>query len=61
MPRLRPTTARRPDADGAWKQALQRLLPDFLALVHPNLHAALDWSQPATFLDKELQTIIRKG
>ena len=59
MPRA--TRTHRTDADSAWKQVLQVLLPDFLALVHPALHAALDWSQPATFLDKELQAITRQG
>jgi hypothetical protein len=54
-------TPRHADVDGAWKQALQVLLPDFLALAHRDLHAALDWSQPITFLDKELQAITRRG
>ncbi len=52
---------RRRDADTAWKQALQALLPDFLALVHPEFHAAIDWQRPAAFLDKELQAITRQG
>ncbi len=61
MPRSSPATSRRPNADGAWKQALERLLPDFLALAHPRLHDALDWSQPIALLDKELQAITRQG
>jgi len=54
-------TPRHADIDGAWKQALQALLADFLALVHADLHAALDWSIMPTFLDKELQAITRRG
>ncbi|MFN8541717.1 MAG: DUF4351 domain-containing protein [Thermomicrobiales bacterium] len=61
MPRARATTPRQPDADSAWKHALQVLLPDFLALVHRELHAAIDWSHPATPLDKELQAVTRRG
>jgi hypothetical protein len=55
-----PRRSRR-DADTAWKQVLQALLPDFLALVHADLHAAIDWQRPVTFLDKELQAITRQG
>jgi hypothetical protein len=61
MPRARATTPRHPDADSAWKQVLQVLLPDFLALVHPALHGAIDWSRPVTPLDKELQATTRRG
>lgn len=53
--------ASRRDADAAWKRVLQVLLPDALALVHPELHAAIDWQRPVTFLDKELQAITRQG
>jgi hypothetical protein len=49
------------DIDSAWKQALQVLLPDFLDLVHPDLYAALDWSRPVEFLDKEITRYGRKG
>ena len=55
-----PRPSRR-DADTAWKQVLQVLLPDFLGLVHANLYAAIDWQRPVTFLDKELQAITRQG
>jgi hypothetical protein len=61
MPRTRTATPRQPDADSAWKQVLQVLLPDFLALVHVELHAAIDWDQPVTPLDKELQAVTRRG
>jgi hypothetical protein len=61
MPRSRATTPRQPDADSAWKQAIQVLLPDFLALVHRDLHDAIDWSEPVTLLDKELQATTRRG
>ena len=42
------------DFDGAWKEALDTLLPDFLALLFPRVHTAIDWAYAPEFLDKEL-------
>ena len=45
------------DFDGAWKEALEALLPDFLALLFPRVHAAIDWAYAPEFLDKELDQL----
>lgn len=45
--------------DAAWKQTLERFLPDFLKLAFPDLAASIDWSTPVSFLDTELQEIVR--
>ena len=47
------------DYDSPWKEALERYLPDFLALLFPQAHAGIDWSQGYEFLDKELQQVVR--
>ncbi len=41
------------DYDSPWKEALERYLPDFLALLFPQAHAGIDWSQGYEFLDKQ--------
>lgn len=45
------------DFDGAWKEALEQHFASFLALFFPPAHAAIDWSQPISFRDTELQQI----
>ena len=45
------------DFDGAWKEALEALLHDFLALLFPRMHAAIDWAYAPEFLDKELDQL----
>ncbi len=47
------------DYDGAWKETLERFLPQFLQLAFPAVHRAVDWSKPVRFLDTELQEIVR--
>ncbi len=47
--------------DAAWKQTLERFLPDFLKLAFPDLAASIDWSAPVSFLDTELQEIVRES
>jgi hypothetical protein len=47
------------DYDGAWKAALEIYLEPFLRLCFPIVHAAVEWSRPFEFLDKELQEIVR--
>jgi len=47
------------DYDTPWKEALERYLPDFLALLFPDVHAGIDWSRGYEFLDKELQQVVR--
>lgn len=33
------------DFDGAWKEALDSYLPQFLELCFPNVYHAVDWSR----------------
>jgi hypothetical protein len=53
------TTRVKDDYDSPWKEALERYLPDFLALLFPQAHAGIDWSKGYEFLDKELQQVVR--
>jgi hypothetical protein len=45
------------DLDGPWKLALERYLPECLALVAPSLHRRIDWSRRFTFLDTQLAKV----
>jgi hypothetical protein len=47
------------DFDSPWKEALERSLPDFLALFFPAAHAGIDWTRGYRFRDKELQKVVR--
>ncbi len=47
------------DFDSPWKEALEEYLEDFFALFFPQAHAEIDWARPYTFLDKELQQVVR--
>jgi hypothetical protein len=47
------------DFDSPWKEVLERYLADFLAFFFPAAHADIDWSRGYTFLDKELQQVMR--
>ncbi|CAM4317085.1 DUF4351 domain-containing protein [Bordetella tumbae] len=51
--------ARRADYDSAWKDALSAYFPEFLGMLHPCVHARIDWTHMPKFLDKELQALIR--
>jgi hypothetical protein len=43
------------DYDSPWKEALERYLPDFLALRFPQAHAGIDCSQGYEFPTKDLK------
>jgi hypothetical protein len=47
--------------DSPWKTALEQYFPSFMHLCFPQVAAAIDWSKPHEFLDKELQKIVRDG
>jgi len=47
------------DQDTPWKEALEGYLPECLLFFFPQVHAAIDWSRPHEFLDKELQQVVR--
>ncbi|MFC4298630.1 DUF4351 domain-containing protein [Castellaniella hirudinis] len=46
------------DHDSPWKNGLEWFFPQAIAFLAPRLHAKIDWSEPAQFLDKELQAIV---
>jgi hypothetical protein len=45
------------DYDGAWKEALRHHLVVFLAKYSPAIHAAIDWSRPVEWYDKEVSNV----
>jgi hypothetical protein len=45
--------------DSAWKEALDRYLPDFMRLLFPQAFVEIDWSQGYELLDTELQQVVR--
>lgn len=45
------------DFDGAWKEALDLLLPEFLELLQPHVYHEIDWSHKYEPLAAELQRI----
>lgn len=47
------------DYDGAWKEALEGYLRPFLELCFPAVAEEIDWEAGITFLDKELQEVVR--
>jgi hypothetical protein len=47
------------DFDGAWKEALEKYLQPLMDLCFPTVAAAVDWSVPVTWQDKELQEVFR--
>ncbi len=51
-------TARQDDYDSPWKEAIEVMLPDFMAFYFPDAWLAIDWQLPYRFLDQELQKIV---
>ncbi|MFP4184439.1 MAG: hypothetical protein ACLFRW_07655 [Halorhodospira sp.] len=47
------------DQDSPWKEALEYYLEPAMALLFPQIHAGIDWSQGYRFRDKELQQVVR--
>jgi hypothetical protein len=60
-PKVPATASRRQrsDLDNPWKEALEHFLPYCLALLFPEVHAAIDWRRGYRSLDKELQQLVR--
>ena len=46
------------DYDGAWKDALRCHLPSFVEKYFPAVHAAIDWTEPLEWLDKEVSQVL---
>jgi len=49
------------DYDSPWKDVIERYFPEFMAFFFPAAYAAIDWEQGYTFLDKELQQVVREA
>jgi hypothetical protein len=49
------------DFDNPWKEVLEHFFRDFLALLFPEAHVAIDWSRNYEALDKELQQIVSES
>lgn len=47
------------DYDNPWKMAAERYFREFLAIFHPELELAIDWSVDPTFHDQELRQVTR--
>lgn len=47
------------DYDSPWKEAIERYFADFLLFYFPAAYAAIDWSQPVSFLEQELRGVVR--
>ena len=47
--------------DEAWKKVIERFFPQFLLFFAPKLYEDVDFSQPFTFLNKEMQQLSKKG
>ena len=46
------------DYDGAWKEGLRHHLAEFLAKYFAAIHAAIDWSRPVEWYDKEVSQVL---
>ena len=47
--------------DSAWKDIIEELFEDFLAFFFPRIHGGIDFKKGYTFLDKELQKILKQS
>jgi len=45
--------------DTPWKEAVERYFPEFMAFYFAAAHAQIDWTRGYTFLEQELQAIVR--
>ena len=45
------------DRDGAWKEAIERFLREFLGFFFPPVARDIDWRRKPVFRDKELRRI----
>jgi hypothetical protein len=47
----------RNDADFPWEEILEAYFPEAIAFFFPVIAAAIDWTRPHEFLDKEFQVL----
>ena len=52
---------KRADYDSPWKELLDKFFPQFMEFFFPEAYKQIDWSKGFTFLDKELQTIMKNA
>ncbi len=48
-----------PEYDSPWKEILEDYFEDFMAFFFPKAHQDIDWKAGYTFLDKELEKVVR--
>jgi hypothetical protein len=51
----------RADADGGWKDIIEDFTEEFFEFYFPEVHAAIDFTEPVRFLDKELREIVTES
>ena len=51
----------RADADGGWKDIIEDFTEEFFEFYFPDVHAAVDFTEPVKFLDKELREIVTES
>ena len=56
-----PNPAPHNDLDSPWKEAIEHAFPEFIDFYFPRASRQIDWARGYTFLDKELQKIVRDG
>jgi hypothetical protein len=49
------------DFDSPWKNIIERYFQDFMAFFFHAAHEEIDWHEGYTFLDKELQQVVREA
>ena len=47
------------DYDSPWKEVLEKYFPAFMAFYFPQAHIDINWERGYTFLDKELEKVVR--
>jgi predicted transposase YdaD len=59
--RVKPKPKAQPESeyDSPWKDILEIYFEDFLLFFFPDIHSAIDWTQPIEFLNKELKQVTR--
>jgi len=55
------TSIPRSEYDSPWKDIIEIQFPEFMLFFFPQAHAEIDWKRPYTFLEKELQKIMREA
>ena len=56
-----PDAAAQDDLDSPWKEVIEHAFPEFIDFYFPDARRQIDWPHGYTFLDKELQKIVRDG